>query len=58
VDPEHKKTSYSDGVERVCEPNCLIRRRYTELNIDINNHINNHINVNNYIHIIKYVHSF
>jgi hypothetical protein len=58
VDPEHKKTFYSGGVERVCEPHCLIRRRYTELNIDINNHINNHINVNNHIHIIKYVHSF
>jgi hypothetical protein len=58
VDPEHKKTSYSDGVEKVCESHCLIHRRYTELNIDINNHINNHINVNNHIHINKYVHSF
>jgi hypothetical protein len=58
VDPEHKKTFYSGGVERVCEPHCLTCRRYTELNIDINNHINNHININNHIHINKYIHSF
>jgi hypothetical protein len=58
VDPEHKKTFYSGGVERVYEPHYLICRRYTELNIDINNHINNHINVNNHIYINKYIHSF
>jgi hypothetical protein len=58
MDPEHKKTSYSGGVERVCESHCLICHRYTKVNIDINNHINNYINVNNHIHINKYIHSF